>query len=629
MKRRISLILCLVLCLTAFTAPAYAFRITKAQKAYAMGGGEALWELVNTHYDNSLYLEKGYADLYIWQPDGPAFVCFDSDEYQPQTIYKVNMRETAGVGFTLEQVLTYTVTAWGEFIESDITSSIMEDGPVHIDPCGMFSYNAGCPADGNPRYEIIVAAGTDDNGHPLEFYGLNQRLNIMPENASVTENPNYDSHNLRYEANYEVEVANGVWWVPVNTLGSSRYTNREIAGMVEHTPEEKQEEISTLYEALQLFQISNFAEGDDNVRIMENKINWEHHKPGYDAVRTNNGCCATDSNWLNYILSGDYEQVGFMAYSQPDGSGHIFNYLYMDGYYYFIDLTHYRTDFSDAAAPETGNLSDYRNSDFVAGNLHKAKDPESYVKYCVDSYNNPPARFFLYTAENCLPVDGVNTDGQMTITYPEGVDIKVMDGKNPQKLDVAFVPWPKKSYRWSSLKNARFSVDEKYLTEPVSEIGAAGPLTTYKPGDTLTLEDYGKNGFAVIDGIDYSVCKTIDVCFGFEPNIRLNGGNDYSYFDFELQTGEHEALKDMDSLVLGDLMAGIVKKIPETQIVICVRDGDKLTVQEVEDGQYYDSRPICINKDANGHWTETPEYWYLLICRSGETMYQFGRFKCR
>ena len=112
MKRRISLILCLVLCLTAFTAPAYAFRITKAQKAYAMGGGEALWELVNTHYDNSLYLEKGYADLYIWQPDGPAFVCFDSDEYQPQTIYKVNMRETAGVGFTLEQVLTYTVTAW-------------------------------------------------------------------------------------------------------------------------------------------------------------------------------------------------------------------------------------------------------------------------------------------------------------------------------------------------------------------------------------------------------------------------------------------------------------------------------------------------------------------------------------
>ena len=38
---------------------------------------------------------------------------------------------------------------------------------------------------------------------------------------------------------------------------------------------------------------------------------------------------------LNYILDGDYEGVGFIAYSQPDGSGHIFNYILQDGYYYF------------------------------------------------------------------------------------------------------------------------------------------------------------------------------------------------------------------------------------------------------------------------------------------------------
>ena len=627
MKKLISLALCLILCLTAFTVPAYAFRITEAQKAYAQGGGDALWELVNTHYAGNLYRKAGYADLYIWQPEGPAFATYYADEFQPQTMYKVNMRETAGVGFTLEQLLTYQVTSWGVYIEFDQTDSILRDGPVHIDPCGLFSYNAGCPADGNPRYEIIVAAGTDDNGHPLEFYGVIQRLNTMPENASVVENPAYDTENLRHEADFEVEVAEGVWWVPVNTLGKSRYTNREIAGMTEHTPEQKREEISTLYEALQLFQISNFSNAEDNVRIMEGGINWEHHKPGYDAVRTNCGCCASDSNWLNYILSGDYEQVGFIAYSQPDGSGHVFNYIFRDDWYYFIDLTHYRTDFMDATRPESGSMSDYNNSDFTMANLHKVKEPEAFVKYCVDSYNDPPARYFLYQAENCLPLDGVNIRGQMTITYPEGVDIKVMDGKNPQKLDVAFVPWPKQTYKWSSLQDARIRADEKYLG-PEEETGTAGPLTAYQPGDTLTLEDYGQNGFAVIDGIDYSACKTHDVCFGFEPNLMLYGGNHYSYYDLELPFHEHEALKDMDSLVLGDLTAGIVKKIPETQIVICVRDGDKLTVQEVEDGQHYDSRPICIYRETDGRWPATPEYWYLLICRSGETLYQFGRFKC-
>ena len=67
-------------------------------------------------------------------------------------------------------------------------------------------------------------------------------------------------------------------------------------------PEQKQEEISTLYEAIQLFKISGFTYTEDNVNILENDIYWEHHKPGRDAVRTNTGCCAADTNWLNYIL---------------------------------------------------------------------------------------------------------------------------------------------------------------------------------------------------------------------------------------------------------------------------------------------------------------------------------------
>lgn len=623
MKKLISLALCLIMCAAVFS-PAYATRITDAQMVYAKGGGDALWSLVNTHYGPNLYLQEGYADLYIWTPDGPAFPTETENTINAQTYYKVCMQETAGVGFTLEQIMTYVCEASGDCHELDETGSILPDGPVHIDPCGSFSYTAGCPALGNRQYEIIIAAGTDDNGHPLEFYGIAQRLNILPADGAAA-NPLYDTENLRYEAHYEVEVADGVWWVPTNILGGSRYTNREIAGMVEHNPEEKQAEISTLYEALQLFQISNFHESDDNVRIKEGKVNWEHHKPGYDAVRTNNGCCASDSNWLNYILDGDYEGVGFIAYSQPDGSGHIFNYILQDGYYYFIDLTHYRTDFLDAAAPETGRITDYKNSDFVAGNLHRVKDPEDYISYCIASYNAPPARFFLYQAADCLPLDGVLTDGQMTITYPEGYDILVMDGKDPGKLDVAFVKGPKKKNKWASLKNAEFRVDEKFL----SDEAAPDPLTSYKAGDRLTLEDHGANGYAVIDGIEYNTCRTNHIRFGFEENIALYGGNNYSYFDYELPRGAHRPLADMESVVLGDICVDISKQIPETQIVICIRKMDMLVVQEVIDGKHYDSRKLSIRQNENGTWPDTPEYWYLLIGRSGNTLYEFGRIRCR
>ena len=177
--------------------------------------------------------------------------------------------------------------------------------------------------------------------------------------------PNYaadtgrDLVTLRYEADYCVNVAPGVYWVPASSLGSSSYTNAEIQAMLTDTPEQKQAKIDTLYEALQLYQIGNFAASDDNIRIAEGSIHWEHHKPGYDAVRTNTGCCATDSNWLRYILDGDYDEIGYMATSQRDGNGHIYNYIKLDGWYYFIDLTHYRTDWV-ATARETGDLKDYQ-----------------------------------------------------------------------------------------------------------------------------------------------------------------------------------------------------------------------------------------------------------------------------
>ena len=198
---------------------------------------------------------------------------------------------------------------------------------MYIQPYGSYDYGSGGPRSGNFRYEVLVVSGVDDNGHELEFYGIVERLNFTDTEGEVTApvavDPAHDTENLRYAADYEVEVADGVWWVPAVSLGESRYTNSDIAKMVNTRPGQKREKLATLYEALQLFQIGNFANGNDNQRIAERGVNWEHHKPGYHAVRTNEGCCATDSNWLNYILWQDYDEVGFLAYSQSDGGGHI------------------------------------------------------------------------------------------------------------------------------------------------------------------------------------------------------------------------------------------------------------------------------------------------------------------
>ena len=633
MKKHVCLLLCCILFLVTAAVSADA-GVTEAQKTLAKEGAEAFLDLVNSYYSGNIYLEEGHTDLRIWCPDGPAFAQDDPNSPFARTYYKVKMQETAGVGFHVESIVTYTITPWNDIIPHEITADILRDGPVYIDPYGSFSYNAGCPADGNMRYEVIVVAGTDDNGHAGEFYGIAERLNVFPAaQGTVAADETRDTQNLRYRADYEVEVADGVWWVPVRSLGESRYTNHEIAQMVTGKPEEKKAAFATLYEALQLFQIGNFCNGDDNIRLMENGIDWEHHKPGYEAVRTNTGCCATDSNWLNYILKDDYVQVGFLAYSQLDGSGHILNYIFHDGYYYFIDLTHFRTDFLDSSAPETGNVSDYRNSDFVAGSLHKASSPEAYISYCIRSFNEPPALFFLYRAPDCYPVTGMPVNGKMAIIYPEGRDITVLPGKDAAMLDVVYSPYPQKKASWDSVPDAVFHVEDRYLAGTAEPASPSEPLSVYKQGDTLSLEDYGNQGFAVIDGKDFAVSSFQQrTQFAFENYVNMYGGNNLSFFDYEFPVSMHEKkIAEMESLVLGDLMLSFNRKYSQTQLVFCVREGNTLKVEEVKDNPAPMVIPVSIRKDEQGNWQACPEYWGLFLYRdeTGKTEYEFGRLGVR
>ena len=316
--------------------------------------------------------------------------------------------------------------------------------------------------------------------------------------------------------------------------------------------------------------------------------------------------------------------MGFMAYSKVGEEGHVFNYIYQDGYYYFVDLTGYEQQ--ETTALEIGDTSYYWYSGALTGNVHKAKSPEDFVQYYTKVIPNAPNRFYCYEADEVIPsvVIQFYDEGRAEAYYPEGLDIKVIDGREPEKLEVKFVPGPEKTYNWGNWKAAKIKADRKYLGREETE-----PLTAWHPGDVLALEDNSDKGRAAVDGIKFSTSKRDEVQVGFEENLYLDGKRVNGVFDLSLPLEQHsEAIKDMNSLVLGELNIGILKTIPETQIVVCTREDDQLTVQEVMDGKYYDSRQISIRKDENGSWTEPPEYWYLIITNSKKMKYEFGRFNC-
>lgn len=282
-------------------------------------------------------------------------------------------------------------------------------------------------ADGHPVVDFLkdrsyVFTFTDDAGAPYVFR-FDFALKTEPHPDSLTDyrsSQGQDLRTLRYDATFAVDVAEGIQWVSARMLGDSSFSNAEIFDLLPAPPEAKANEINTLYEALQLYQIGNFRAADDNIRVEENGIHWEHHKPGFDAVRTNCGCCATSANWLRYILAGDYDEVGYIATSQPDGSGHIFNYIFHEGWYYIIDMTHYRTDWV-ATAVESGDMADYHSSDFIPGNIHRCRDIQSYVNYVQQTYHEPPALMFMYTADNCLAIDSEMRQDGVSIIYEDAL----------------------------------------------------------------------------------------------------------------------------------------------------------------------------------------------------------------
>lgn len=296
---------------------------------------------------------------------------------------------------------------------------------------------------------------TDFNGRQILFVlqapsGETVRYSYIFE---LTENPallvdytndsGKDLSLLRHDAAYSIEVFDGVFWVPAVSLGESRYTNAEIAAMLNDSPEEKQAKIGTLYEALQLYQIGDFRSADDNVRISENGIDWEYHTPGRNAVINNCGCCATDSAWLHYLLDGDYDEIGYITTSQRDGSGHVYNYIQDDGWYYIIDLTHYRNDWI-ATIEENGDMDAYSRSDPVLGNIHRTKDLASFVNYVQDAFNDPPGLMFRLTCEDVTPMDGIRSQDGVTIVRPESYEpyVTCIFDDPADNLTYSYVPDP-------------------------------------------------------------------------------------------------------------------------------------------------------------------------------------------
>lgn len=234
----------------------------------------------------------------------------------------------------------------------------------------------------------------------------------------------FDTIHLRHHADFEVYLEEDIVWVPVNRLGHSQLLYDDIVANQQDYVWFK-ENINTVYEIIQYLQYTAYQPSDcANQRIYENGYHWEHHEPAEITIMNHQGNCASMANMFVFALEGHYDEVGYIAWSMPDGGGHILNYVKHEGYYYVIDLTNY-TLVSMSAGIEDGELRSYYNADFVSGNLHRVPSLEAYADYfyrmVVEVGNQPPVVFSSYVAHTNAAIDSKLIDGTMFIVMPKGI----------------------------------------------------------------------------------------------------------------------------------------------------------------------------------------------------------------
>lgn len=211
----------------------------------------------------------------------------------------------------------------------------------------------------------------------------------------------YDTINLRHTAKFKTRISNNLFWVPVNRLGNSRFTNQELYQL---TNEKSADEVKLLglnaYEAIQLFQcVRPFNETNDIVYFQNGGKTWQLHKSGRYAVETGEGCCSSAAAWFNYVIQNRYPDRGYIKYVRPDASGHIMNYIYMDHHYYIIDMTTQIHTNAHLVPVENGDIQCYCASTLYTGICYEAESLLDFARYHCKIQQTAGFKFSYFSME--------------------------------------------------------------------------------------------------------------------------------------------------------------------------------------------------------------------------------------
>lgn len=126
-------------------------------------------------------------------------------------------------------------------------------------------------------------------------------------------------------------------------LGGVTLTVEEAYALVDAEPEEVKEKVKTAPDLLLYMLAARIGDNGGCYCNQWGSYTWHTNYTAQKVMQTKLGNCGSCANLANYLLEGDYEEIGFIlhAYYPGNGGGHVYNYIKYQGAYYIVDFSWY------------------------------------------------------------------------------------------------------------------------------------------------------------------------------------------------------------------------------------------------------------------------------------------------
>lgn len=224
-----------------------------------------------------------------------------------------------------------------------------------------------------------------------------------------------------------------------NHLGGTTLTPDEARSLANAQPEAVKEKVKTAADLLMYMLAANIRECNGCYCDNWDGDTWHTNMNARQVMQTKLGNCGSCANLANYLLEGDYEEVGYIdhAFFPGKGGSHIYNYIFHEGKYYVVDFSSYMFSKYDPSR-------DYSVS---------VMDSLSEWSHLIEGYYSDVNIIVSYTSTGQqLPCifsrDNYQSTGEAYYYFPEGAEYTVIYEAD-SGFQLAQKPFNKTYYDWT------------------------------------------------------------------------------------------------------------------------------------------------------------------------------------